>query len=279
MSLATAANFDDAGDHYDPQPSGVDPAGGGFRSFDLAAIADAAGSRYQNFLDVLRSQVDAVMRQNPIDVLARDQAVANATDAARSYAGMEQGRLNETLMDCAFDSYETSCSECSLEAPDGLEEHHAFIFECAAYACRIIAAQADRDVVTMAQQIRDNGLRVDFNMRAGMSLNEATASVLVENATNPVFKFADRLGRNYKSSKLIRDTVRQTHINAWNEIYMHTAFEAGHDTVHITHPDPNYKWFGQEISIVSNDAGIPTYHEVRDEVFHPSSDARIALEA
>lgn len=269
MSLDTGAAFDDVGDQVD----------GGFRPFNLAATVDAAGSRYQNFLDVLRGQVDAVMRHNPIDVVAREQAIANGYEAAAHYASMEHATLNETMMDCAYDSYDASCADCGLDEPAGLEEHHGFIFEVAAYAVRTIEMQAQRDVVTMAQQIRDNGLRVDFNMRAGMNLGEAASSVLVENATNPVFKFADRLGRNYKSSKLIRDTVRQNLLHAWNEVYMHTAFEAGHDTVQITHPDPNFKWFGQDVSIVSNDAGIPTYHEIRDEVFHPSSNARVTLEA
>jgi hypothetical protein len=252
---------------------------GGFQPFDLPACIEQFGQRYQNFLDILRSQVDAVMRSNPIDVVAREQAIANGYEAAASYASMEHARLNEHMMDCAYDAYQTACEDCGLTDPSGLEEQHGFIFEVAAYAVRTIEMQSQRDVITMAQQIRDNGLRVDFNMRAGMSLPEATASVLVENATNPVFKFSDRLGRTYKSSKLIRDTARQNLIHAYNEIYMNTAFEAGHDTVQVTHPDPNYKWFGHEISIVSNDAGIPTYHEVRDEIFHPSSDARVTLEA
>lgn len=279
MSLDTGAAFDDVGDRYDPLPSGVDPAGGGFRPFDLAQCCEDAAGRYQNFLNILRSQVDAVMRNGPTDIRLRDEAVGVATDAARQYASYEQGCLNESAMDAAYCGYETCCEDLDMPSPDGLEEHHAFIFEVAAYAARTIAAQADRDVVTMAQQIRDNGLRVDFNMRSGMSLGAAAASVLVENAINPVFKFADRLGRTYKSSKLVRDTVRQNLLHTYNELYMQTAFEAGHDTLEVTHPDPNFKWFGKQLSIVSNDAGIPTYHEVRDEIFHPSSDARVTLEA
>jgi hypothetical protein len=250
-----------------------------FRPFDLNACVEQAGSRYQNFLDVLRAQVDAVMRNGPTNIVLREEALALGTEAARQYAGTEQGYLNDAAMDVAYAAYETASQDLGAASPTGLEEHHNFIFEVAAYAARNIAAQADRDVMTMAHQIRDNGLRVHFNTRSGMSLHEAAASVIVENATNPVFKFADRLGRNYKSSKLVRDTVRQNMLHTYNEIYMHTVFEAGHDTVQVTHPDPNYKWFGKELSITSNDAGVPTYHEVRDEIFHPSTDARITLEA
>jgi hypothetical protein len=107
-------------------------------------------------------------------------------------------------------------------------------------------------------------------------MSQAAAAVMLEDNGGPMFRFMDRAGRNYKSSKGVRDTIRLHLINAYNELYMAAVFEHGHDIVQITHPDPNYKWFGKQVAIVSG-RDLPTFYEVRDEIFHPSSEARLTL--
>jgi hypothetical protein len=128
----------------------------------------------------------------------------------------------------------------------------------------------------MAQHIRNNAIRIDMNTRSGMSSAQAAASIMLEDSHNPSFRFQDRVGRNFKSSKHIRDTVRQVLRNVWNEVYMDAVFDHGHQTVTITHQDPNFKWFGAEISLVSGN-DLPTFYDIRDEVFHPSSEARLTI--
>jgi hypothetical protein len=247
-------------------------------SFDIAAFIDQAGERYANFLNILRSQVDVVMRRGPTDQQLRDEAVAVASGAARQWAGYEQGLLNEAAMGVALHAWQQAHEDMELPIPTALEDHLAFIFESVAYITRLLAAQADRDVVAMAQLIRNNAMRVDLNMRAGQTASQAASAVLAEDNSNPAFRFTDRTGRNYKSSKHIRDVVRQSLVNIYNEVYMTAAFEHGHDTVQITHPDQNYKWFGKDVAIVSG-RDLPTFYEIRDEVFHPSTEARVTLQA
>jgi hypothetical protein len=242
----------------------------------ITIFVDQAGDRYAHFLNILRSQVDVVMRRGPTSEMMREEARGVADGAARHYAGSEQGSLNDVGIDVANEAWVQARTDLGLEPAPIPEHYHLFIFESMAYAARLIAAQADRDVVAMAQHIRNNAIRIDMNTRAGASPSQAAAAVMLADAQNPSFRFQDRIGRNFKSSKHIRDTVRQSLRNIWNEVYMDAVFDHGHETVRIMHPDPNYEWFGEEVSLVSG-RDIPTFYDIRDEVFHPSSDARLTI--
>jgi len=242
----------------------------------IALFVDQAGDRYANYLNILRSQVDVVMRRGPTSETMREEARGVADGAARSYAGFEQGALNDVGIDVANEAWVQARTDLALDPAPIPEDYHTFIFESTAYAARLIAAQADRDVVAMAQHIRNNAIRVDMNTRAGASPSQAAAAIMLEDAHNPSFRFQDRIGRNFKSSKHIRDTVRLTLRNVWLEVYMDAVFTHGHETVQITHPDPSYKWFGDEISLVSG-RDLPTFYDIRDEVFHPSSEAGLTI--
>lgn len=244
----------------------------------IAAFVDQAGERYAHYLNILRSQVDVVMRRGPTDASLREEAVAVAGGAARSYASYEQGSLNDIGITIANEAWDQALKDLGISDRPIPEHYHEFIFETVAYLSRILAAQADRDVVAMAQHIRNNAIRVDMNIRAGKSASQAAAAVMLDDAQNPTFRFTDRIGRNYKSSKHIRDAVRQNLRNIWNEVYTDAVFDHGHETVQITHPDPNFKWAGQEVSLVREAArDIPYFYDIRDEVFHPSSDARLTI--
>lgn len=243
----------------------------------IATFVDQAGERYANFLTVLRSQVDVVMRRGPTNGSLREEAVSVAGGAARSYASYEQGALNDIGIAIANEAWDQACEDLGISKEIPLH-YHEFIFETTAYVARLLAAQVDRDVVAMAQHIRNNAIRVDMNMRSGKSASQAAAAVLLDENQNPSFRFVDRIGRHYKSSKHIRDAIRQNLRNIWNEVYMDAVFDHGHQTVRITHPDPNYKWAGQEVSLVSQfERDIPAFYDIREEVFHPSSDARITI--
>lgn len=242
----------------------------------VAFFVEQSGERYANFLNILRSQVDVVMRRGPTSEMMREEARGVADGAARTYAGYEQGALNDVGIDIANEAWRQACADLGLAEKPIPDNYHEFIFESMAYTARLIAAQADRDVVAMAQHIRNNAIRIDMNVRGGKSPSQAAAAVMMDDSQNPAFRFVDRIGRNFKSSKHIRDTIRQNLRNVWNEVYMDAVFSHGHETVTITHPDPNYKWFGVEVSLLS-DRGTPTFYDIRDEVFHPSSEARLTI--
>jgi hypothetical protein len=246
----------------------------------LTERAEAAVQRYGYFLNVLRSQADTVMRRGPTDGQAREEAVSVAQDAARSFLGQEQGQLNDDTAEVARRAYSAALTDLGLSHDDfeGLNRFAEFIFAGASYTGRVLAGQVERDVMTMGQHILNMAQRVDLYARSGRhSLSSAAAAVMFEEGQVPSFRFTDRLGRRFKATKHVRDLYRQHLLNAYNEVYMDVVAAHGWEIVRVTHPDPDYKWHGASLAIVSHDDDFPLYYDVREEIFHPSSSATLTI--
>ena len=242
--------------------------------------AAASVRRYGSFIDALRNQATAIMLANPLAQHERERARNNAYDAARRFAGWEHAELNEDTQNVATSAYQQARDDLGLPRKEGIDNRFAeFIFESAAYAARLIAAQADRDVVSMSQHILRQAQRVDLYVRGGQHTPAtAAAQIVMDDQQVPMFRFQDRLGRKFKSRKHIRDIYRAHLVNIYNEVYMDVIAEHGRSTAFITHPDPGYKWFGQEVAIAPEAAGkLPLIYDIRDEVFHPSTNATLTI--
>jgi hypothetical protein len=243
--------------------------------------AEAAVVRYGYFLDVLRSQADVVFRRGPTDGRARDEAVAVAQDAARAFLSTEQGQVNDDSAEVARRAHSAALSDLGLSDAPLEDRFGEFVFSAAYYTSRVIAGQAERDVMTMAQHIQSTALRIDLYVRSGRhSLSSAAAAVMLEDRNAPAFKFMDRMGRRFKATKHIRDIYRQHLINIYNEVYMDVVASHGHEIVRVDHPEPTYKWFGEPLLIVTgatNTEDFPLYYDVREEIFHPSSRATLTI--
>lgn len=245
--------------------------------------ADAAVERYGYLLNILRSQADTVFRRGPTDGQVRDEAESVSLGAARAFLGTEQAEINEDSAEVARRAYSAALGDLGLSHDDfdGLDRFGDFIFSAARYTTRIIAAQTERDVMTVAQHIQSTAMRIDMYVRSGRhSTSSAAAAIMLEDRQAPAFKFLDRMGRRFKATKHIRDIYRQHLINIYNEVYMDVVAQHGHDTVRVEHPDPSYKWFGEPLLIVTGGRSAddtPLYYDVREEIFHPSSQATLTI--
>lgn len=241
--------------------------------------AEKAVERYGYLLNILRSQAEIVGRRGGIGMDdGREEAVSVSQGAARTFLSTEQGLINDDTAEVARRAYSAALSDLGL--PDAvIEDRFAeFIFSAAQYTTRIIAAQAERDVMTMAQHIQSTAMRIDLYVRSGRhSRGSAAAQVFLEDRAAPAFKFLDRMGRRFKATKHIRDIYRQHLLNVYNEVYMDVVATHGWETVRVQHPDPNYKWQGAELAIVSGEDDFPLYYDVRAEIFHPSSEATLTI--
>lgn len=247
---------------------------------EFTQMAAQAVDRYAGLLFMLRSQSDNVFRRGATDETLRNEALRVAQGAARSFLGTEQANINEDTADVARRAYSDALEDLGLPSATIEERFAEFISSSAYYVTRMIAAQAERDVMTMAQHIQSTALRVDLYIRSGRhSPSSAAAQVMIEDNQAPAFRFVDRSGRKFKTSKHIRDMYRQHLLNTYNEVYMDVVGSRGRDEVVIDHPNPEYKWYGEKISIVSGglNADLPLYYDIRDEVFHPSSDAVVTI--
>lgn len=248
---------------------------------DLTERAADAVERYSAFLNILRSQADTVFRRGPIDETLRQEAISVAQGAARSFLNLEQAFINEDTAEVARSAHSAALSDLGL--PDtGIDDRFGeFVFQSAYYVTRIIAAQAERDVMTMAQHNQSTALRIDLYVRSGRHTPAtAAAQVMIEDNQAPAFRFIDRMGRKFKASKHIRDIYRSHLLNVYNEVYMDVVATHGHDVVYVQHPEPNYKWNGVELVIVTGASGtddFPLYYDVKEEIFHPSSQSTLTI--
>jgi hypothetical protein len=247
---------------------------------DLTDRASRAVERYGAFLNTLRSQADLVFRRGPTNEGLRQEALAVAQDAARAFLNTEHAIINDDTADIARDAYSAAMSDLGLSHDSfaGLDRFGDFIFTASYYVSRILAAQAERDVVAMAQHIQHTALRIDLYVRTRRHTpSTAAAQVMLEDNQAPAFRFVDRMGRKFKASKHIRDIYRLHLLNIYNEVYMDVVADHGHETVFVSHPEPNYKWQGKELAIVSGHEELPLYYDVKDEIFHPSSESTLTI--
>jgi len=242
--------------------------------------AAASVRRYGAFLEALRNQATAIMLSNPLAHSERQRARNSAYDAAKQFTGWEHTELTEDAQNVATSAYQQARDDLGLPRVDGIDARfEEFLFESANYAARLIAAQVDRDVVSMSQHILRQAQRIDLYVRGGTHTPvSAAAQIVMDDQQVPMFRFQDRLGRKFKSRKHIRDIYRAHLLNLYNEVYMDVIAEHGRSTAFITHPDPNYKWFGKEVAITPEAPGnLPLIYDIRDEVFHPSSNATLTI--
>lgn len=242
--------------------------------------SNEAVERYAVFLNILRSQADNVFRRGPTDERLRNEAEAVAQGAARSYLERETDEVLSDIAEVAGRAHSTALEDLSMVPEPMSDRLREFTEDSAYYIARILAAQAERDVVTMAQHNQQTALRIDRYVRSGRhSPSTAAAQVMIEDNNSPAFRFIDRMGRKYKASKHIRDIYRQALINVYNEVYADTVADYGRDTVFVNHPDPSYKWHRAELVIVTGARAdeLPLYYDLRDEIFHPSSQATITI--
>lgn len=246
----------------------------------LTERAARAVTRYEGFTALLRGQSELVLRRGATDGMLRDAALSQGRDAARGFVSFEHAQLNEDTQTVAVDAHDRALRDLGARASAIPDRFADFIFSASLYTSQMIAAQVERDVMTMAHEIRSTAQRVDLYARSGRhTVTSAAAAVMLEDAEleKQQFSFVDRAGRTYKSTKHIRDIYRQHLLNVSNEVYMDVVADHGREIVKIGHPDPKFKWFGEPVAIVSHDDDFPLYYDIKGEVFHPSSDAFLTI--
>lgn len=235
-------------------------------------MSGAFVTRYLDFLEMLRRQIDVAVRKGANNATVRQDANSAMRSIAREFLAAEAETLDAETERVAQKAavqvgYDIQVSSSLDEAID------EFISSAVQYTLQIISAQIERDITAASQTILSSGLQVEMFVRQnGMSQSAAVfASFSIEN-TNQIFRFADRAGRKFKSSKHMRDIYRHHLLTIYNEVYLSIASTFGVDKLYLSHPDQSYTNNGKSISI-NNDESDFLYYEVRDEIFHPSSNS------
>ena len=109
----------------------------------------------------------------------------------------------------------------------------------------------------------------------GISLQTALAQYRIGNAAELHFFFHDRRNQKWPSRKFIRAVWRHHLLTAFNEVTLLTLAEHGVTTARIEHINPKADSNGLLVAMNSS-TELPTYAEIRNEIFHPNSDAILA---
>jgi hypothetical protein len=236
-----------------------------------------ATARYQAFLDRLRRQFEIAVADDPTHGSVRLEAAAIAKEQAQDWLADEAEVIRIDTYGLGLDAYSAAARATGQASPEAPTELHAHFGNTGNYLLEILAAQAARDISTMVREVNATGMRVDMAQRAGKRKDAALAAAVMDRGQGPEFRFVDRLGRRYSSSKHVRDQYRHHLLTTTNEAFLYAMSEAGVDEVQINHPERNHKWHGEIVGTHDDKATGTSYYDIRDEVFHPSSDAFLSI--
>ena len=92
----------------------------------------------------------------------------------------------------------------------------------------------------------------------------------------PEYVSRDRAGRRHPSQRFVRQAWRQHLVLLWIETKLFTFAAHGHTQARVTHTEPDHRFNDLAFSMTLE--GTPTYHDIRDEVFHPNSRADVTAQ-
>lgn len=246
---------------------------------NFSGLADAAAGRYALFLHGLRGiHASADARGNVVAPGHLEEVTGEGIRLARIYLDNEFDSISKDTSQIVSDAHQSAASalgvSASAELPERITELQGLSEEILRHA---IILQTERDVAGVRQALRQSALEVELAaLVQGISRD---AALIQKRAVEPVavgFTFLDRAGRNWQSQKYIRTIWRQHALTAWNETYLTMLAEHGIPLAEVDHPDSSSEWVGKVFSILP-DSDWPSYAEIRAEVFHPNSDARVSL--
>lgn len=233
--------------------------------------AEEAAARYGTLLTAFRG-LFASASSDVWSMSRRRQVVDQAYAIGRDYLNDEIARIDDATFEIALRAREIAGNSlgASLTRPEhdpALSEH---LSAFAGYLRDEIAAQVERDVVTLKRELQRIALETDRDARLrGISQENALARRRA-GGIDPQFHFRDRGGRRLKSQKHIRTIWRHHLLTTYNEVMLFTLAEFGRRQARIEHPDPKHRYAGITFEIGDE------YLALRDEVFHPNSEAVVA---
>jgi len=243
----------------------------------LSAEADAAAHRYGLMIESWRAFYRAAMNDRDLGSAAQMNRIAGqAYETAKIYLANERRSLEDTSFGIASEAHWATLEQIVVDVADELplavSEHLEALVE---YVLNEIAIQIERDIAFLKQSLQRASLQIRLSARSRRTtIRAATLEYRIGNVAELDFFFHDRRNMKWPSRKFIRAIWRQHLLAVYNETALIELAEHGHDIAEIWHPSPNSEVYGMRLSMKSSGA-LPTYSEVRNQAFHPNSDAII----
>ncbi|WP_342234647.1 hypothetical protein [Inquilinus sp. OTU3971] len=246
----------------------------------IHSAPDRAGERYLALLASFRGVLQAsVQSDHPFELRAVESARAGLYGVARTYLATERALLDTAGHDIAQGALidglrDIGVSETARDVPARVSAHLSASGE---HLLREVSTQIERDVTNVERVLRTVALDVDLRARSqGISDRAALIQVRANPPPEMRFYFSDRLSRKWPSQKFVRTAWRQHLLHAYNETYLLTLADHGFTEAEVRHPDSKHHFDRLRFSIYPG-GKLPSYAEIREEAFHPNSEAVVRL--
>lgn len=233
-------------------------------------FAMQAGERYVDVLNSFRNLLWNAMRQNPSDFRSRTYLKEASLERARVYRDTEIAAFDFALETVASQVEERIRQETGV--PIRLEEIEyvgQYLDDIRSFFATELTSQLQRDIGQLERRLSDFSLEYFMAERTLNDPVQAHMTALIDTREQMKFYFKDRSGRRHLSQKFIRTTTRHSLLIAGVELYSIAASYVGNH-MEVTHPDGKVN--GMKIGF-TRAQGYPLLSDVREEVFHPNSDA------
>ena len=233
----------------------------------------AAGDRYNVVLAAFRSLLFNSLTQ-PFSIRAMETLRNEATNITVTYAKTELQLVSDQLRDTAQNAVGAVLDEqvgvSGQDIPRALEP---FLAQSVEHLSLEISAQLARDVETLVRRYREFALQAQLTAYTrGVSTPSVSAGRGDQDRID--FFFRDRAGRSSPSERFIRVAWRQSMVALGAEFFLLEAASLGALAAEVVYADTEHRNHGLIIDL-DGDAEGQNFVEVRDEVFHPNSDATL----
>jgi hypothetical protein len=243
----------------------------------FSAEAEAAAQRYGLLVEAWRGLYNQALDAPDFGTQRQIEAiVAQAYEIARTFRNSEEDHIALVSTQIAErarrETLDALASTDTRELTDAASEH---LGDAESYLLHEIAIQVERDIAFLKQSLRRTYLQVALAARSrDLPTRTALLQYRIGNATELHFFFHDRGNQKWPSRKFIRGVWRHHLLSLWNEVVLLTLSDHGLEEADIAHANPGSHVHGMRIAMASN-SKWPTYAEIRNEVFHPNSDALV----
>lgn len=241
----------------------------------FSLTAEAASERYGDLVETWRGIYQSTLYSEGSEKpRAVNRVVQQAMEVARSYLARERGELYSGFYEVVLEARLATLGDLNSNARQELDhEMQTRLDETVEYVLHEITIQVERDIAMLGHALRSTVLNVQLAAQSrGLHYRSALIEYRIGNASELHFFFHDRRNQKWPSRKFVRSVVRHNLIAAYNETVLMTMATHGVGMAEVVHLDAKADVQGIEIAL-SSGSSLPTYAEIRNEIFHPNSDA------
>jgi len=247
----------------------------------LSKHADEAAARYALLADSWQANFTRAMNDLDFGTSSHTAAFINAAQDAGNIFIEQELAIGKMIFDeIATEAHQATLNEISSNdakvLTERVTEHLRASLE---YVAMQLLAQILRDVTLLRQKMQRVALETFAASRSrGISQRAAMLEYRIGSSTEMDFSFYDRAGRKWHSRKFVRAIWRHTLLSAYNETVMLTLADHGISRARVVHENANADAHNTIISFGANTMHA-TYSEIAEAVFHPNSNAILAMES